>query len=336
MKIFFFFISLFSVLSAPAHAHWSSPGFLELKQSSDRTFSVLWKVPLKSGRPLDIRPAFPASCTPQTPINAVTAGNAYIQRWIILCDSDLYGDSIAIDGLPLVQNDVLARVIRPDGSIQTERLTGNRPAFTLQSDPGSLAVIWTYIILGIEHILSGVDHLLFVLALLIIVRGFGRLVATITAFTLAHSVTLAAATLGWIRIPIQPVEAVIALSIVFLAVEIVRHRRANGNGEFSRLNLTYRWPWLVAFIFGLLHGFGFASALLELGLPQNDIPLALLFFNVGVELGQILFVIVCLGLMALVQRATRLSFTWAQTATAYFIGSVATYWTLDRVSGFWT
>ena len=189
----------------------------------------------------------------------------------------------------------------------------------------------TYLRLGVEHILFGIDHLLFVLALVILVQGGRRLVATITAFTLAHSLTLAGATLGLVRIPQRPVEAVIALSIMFVATEVV-------HGREGRPGLTAERPWVVAFTFGLLHGFGFAGALREVGLPQQAIPVALLFFNVGVELGQLLFIAFVLAVAALVRRiAQRVALprpAWAWRVPANAIGTVAAYWTIGRVVQF--
>ena len=191
--------------------------------------------------------------------------------------------------------DVLVRLERMDGTTQTLRVTPAAPSFVIEAQPGRWQVAKTYLLLGIEHILLGVDHLLFVLALVILVDGTRRLFWTITAFTAAHSITLAAATLGWVHVPSPPVEASIALSIVFLASEIM-HRRA------GRPGLTYRQPWIVAFLFGLLHGLGFAGALSEVGLPANAIPFALLFFNVGVEIGQLLFIAAVLAAMAALRR----------------------------------
>lgn len=194
----------------------------------------------------------------------------------------------------------------------------------VQAGSGSLlSAAGRYTALGIEHILLGIDHLLFVLALLLIVRGTWMLVKTITAFTVAHSITLGLATLGFIHVPSRPVEAAIALSIVFLCVEIIHARQ-------HRIGLTYRFPWLVAFVFGLLHGLGFAGALSEIGLPQSEIPVALLFFNVGVEIGQLIFVLVVLILEWLMHqlRVTRLD--WVRAVPVYSIGTVATYWFIDR------
>jgi hydrogenase/urease accessory protein HupE len=194
--------------------------------------------------------------------------------------------------------------------------------------PSAWAVAWQYLELGVAHILLGFDHLLFVLALLLIVRGWRRLLATVTAFTLAHSITLAAATLGFVRVPGPPVEATIALSIVFLASELLKVSR-------GQASLTARAPWLVAFSFGLLHGFGFAGALADVGLPRAEIPLALLTFNVGVELGQIAFVFMALAAVWLLGRIRMEWPTWAAQVPAYGIGSLAAFWLVERLVGIW-
>ena len=199
----------------------------------------------------------------------------------------------------------------------------------LQAGSGSLIdMMWRYTHLGIEHILFGIDHLLFVFGLLLIVRTGWKLVKTITAFTLAHSITLALATLGLVHFPSQAVEATIALSIVFLGVEILHARQ-------GRVGLTMRSPWIVAFGFGLLHGFGFAGALAELGLPEGEIPVALLFFNVGVELGQLMFVVAFLAFERLYRRIAWRSPTWVEPVPAYVIGTIAMYWFIDRVGFLW-
>jgi hydrogenase/urease accessory protein HupE len=197
----------------------------------------------------------------------------------------------------------------------------------VEAAPGWQQIAGTYLALGVEHILSGIDHLLFVLALLLLVKGWRRLVATVTAFTVAHSLTLAAATLGFVQVAQRPVEAVIALSIVFAAAELVRLK----SGQVS---LTQRWPWAIAFTFGLLHGFGFAGALNEIGLPQQSIPLALLFFNAGVELGQLLFIAGVFAVGAIARRIAAPMPTWAPGLSAYAIGAVAAFWTIERVVAF--
>ena len=187
----------------------------------------------------------------------------------------------------------------------------------------------TYLELGVEHILLGIDHLLFVLALLLIVKGWGRLVGTITAFTISHSITLAAATLGFVSVPQAPVEAIIAMSIMFVASEIIHARQ-------GRPGITEDKPWIVAFVFGLLHGFGFAGALTEVGLPEQSIPLALLFFNIGVELGQLLFVGACLIVFALTRPLHGRIPSGSWRLAPYAIGSLAAFWTIERIVGFWS
>jgi hypothetical protein len=246
---------------------------------------------------------------------------------------------VRIDGLSATRTDVLARVERADGSSQTVRLTPAAPAFVVSAAPGAWQVMKTYLGLGVEHILLGVDHLLFVLALLFLVGSWPRLIETVTAFTVAHSLTLAAATLGWVHVPQAPVEAVIALSIVFVATEILHSRQ-------GRAGLALRMPWVVAFVFGLLHGLGFAGALREVGLPEHAIPLALAFFNIGVEVGQLLFIAGVFVLLWSLRRSRSRSSTdaasgaWhvagtAATPAAYLIGTVAAFWVLERTYGFW-
>jgi hydrogenase/urease accessory protein HupE len=193
-----------------------------------------------------------------------------------------------------------------------------------------IAVGQTYLKLGIEHIFSGIDHLLFVLGLVLIVGPGGRLVKTITAFTLAHSITLGAATLGWVQVPQAPVEAAIALSILFLAAELAHRQR-------GRSGLTAQYPWLVALTFGLLHGFGFAGALTEVGLPSQDIPPALLFFNLGVEIGQLAFVFTVLVVQVGIKRLSAgYQPRWLTSVPAYGIGIMASFWCFQRIAAFWS
>lgn len=224
---------------------------------------------------------------------------------------------------------MLVRVERLDGTVQVARVTPGAPSFVVEASPTAVEVAATYSTIGVEHIVLGIDHLLFVMALLLVVQGWGRLVTTITAFTLVHSVTLVAATLGWVSVAQQPVEAVIALSIVFVAGEIVHV----GQG---RASVTRRWPWIVAFVFGLLHGLGFAGALQEIGLPEQSMPLALLLFNVGVELGQLVFVGAALVTMRLLSRCPVRWPLWVKQLPAYGIGTVAVYWVLERTASFWS
>ncbi|WP_371126016.1 HupE/UreJ family protein [Bradyrhizobium sp.] len=311
--------------AAAATADEFRPGYLELRQQDAETWEVFWKLPAQGGQP---RPGgevvFPADTVILSePRGAMHAG-AYAERWRLKRSGGLIGQTVRIDGLPPDVTDVLVRVQRSDGTTQVTRLLPSEPAFVVTASAGSGEVARTYLVLGVEHILLGIDHLLFVLALLLIVKGAGRVVVTVTAFTIAHSITLAAATLGLVRVPGPPVEAVIALSIVFVAAEIV-------HGANGRPGLTARWPWLVAFTFGLLHGFGFAGVLGEIGLPQNAIPLALFFFNVGVELGQLLFIAAFAVAARLVARVRTLWPRWIELTPAYAIGSIAMFWVLQRV-----
>jgi hydrogenase/urease accessory protein HupE len=319
---------LLLVLAAPlAEAHEVRPGYLELRQTDAEAFDVLWKVPARGGRRLALEVRLPEASQPVSPTLTSELSGAYADRWSVRCPGGLAGQRIEIAGLPQTVTDVLVRIEWADGTTQIERLTPASPSCQVAVKPSASATAATYLVLGVEHILLGVDHLLFVLALLLLVEGWRKLLGTITAFTVAHSVTLGLASLGLVHVPPRPVEAVIALSVVFLAAEILRQQR-------GLPGLTQRQPWVAAFAFGLLHGLGFAGALSEVGLPAHAIPLALLTFNVGVELGQIAFVAVALGALRLLtgrERPARLA-----QIVAYAIGALATFWLLERTTSFWT
>jgi len=321
-------IVFFCLLAAPAFAHEVRPAYLELRQTGPETYNALWKVPgLGEDLRLGLYVELPAGCTHVTEPRASMINAAFTERWSVRCAGGLTGGTIHIAGLAATMTDVLVRLERLDGTTQVTRLTPSAPSFVVEAVPRALAVAQTYLVLGVEHILGGIDHLLFVLALLLITRGTMRLVKTVTAFTVAHSITLAMATLGFVHVPSKPVEAVIALSIVFVAAEILHGRRGVEG-------VTARAPWIVAFTFGLLHGFGFAGALSEVGLPQGNIPLALLLFNVGVEVGQLLFIAAALAFVALVWRI-RIPFPrWVEMAPSYAIGSVAMFWVIQRIAAF--
>jgi hydrogenase/urease accessory protein HupE len=323
---------LLATFVSGAFAHEVRPAYLELSQSGPETYDALWKVPgLGDNLRLGLYVEFPAGCTHVTEPRASMVDNAYSERWSVKCAGGLTGGTIRIDGLTATTTDVLARLERLDGTTQVRRLTPSATSFVVEAAPRALQVARAYLTLGVEHILGGIDHLLFVLALLILVKGTRRLFATVTAFTVAHSLTLAGATLGFVRVPGPPVEAAIALSIVFVAAEIVHSRHGNAG-------LTERFPWVVAFTFGLLHGFGFAGALNEVGLPQSAIPVALLFFNVGVEIGQLLFVASAFTIIALARQLTwRIGISqpsWAWRIPPYAIGSVAAFWIIQRIAAF--
>jgi hydrogenase/urease accessory protein HupE len=275
-----------------------------------------------------IAPLFPDDWKEPLPRSIEIFPDAIVERWAAQTGtSGLYGAHIEIKGLSVTIMDVLLRVEFLDGLSHTVMLRANDSAYTIPEKETSVKIAWTYLKLGVEHILSGVDHLLFVLALLLITSGTWRLVKTITAFTVAHSITLSGAVLGFVHMPSAPVEAMIALSILFLATELV-HR------HHGRAGLAEQSPWLVSFAFGLLHGFGFAGALTEVGLPQAAIPIALFQFNLGVELGQLMFVALVL-LLAMAIRAVKVKWpVWVKLGPAYGIGAVSAFWLIQRVVGF--
>jgi hydrogenase/urease accessory protein HupE len=323
---------LLVLLSATAQADIFRPAYLELREAGPdaagtAVYDVLWKVPAQGDLRMPARVRLPAGTNILTEPQGMYVGGAYVERWRISRDGGLVGQEIRIDGLISGVSDVIVRVERKDGTSQMERLLPESPQFTVEAPAGTAEVAWSYLVLGVEHILGGVDHLLFVLALLLIVRGGRRILITVTAFTVAHSVTLVAATLGWVHVPGPPVEAMIALSIVFVAAEIIRGLR-------GKPGLTARAPWIVAFSFGLLHGFGFAGALAEVGLPQKAIPVALLTFNVGVELGQLIFVAIVVVVRALLARVPAKGPAWTPYFVPYAIGSIAMFWVFERIDAF--
>ena len=310
-----------------AFAHRLSPAYFGLSESAPDVFEAQWKVSVPGGLADILEPRIPRGCRVDGRVRSYNVDDALLRHADLACDDGLRGKEFAVDGLSSTDTDVLLRIDYLDGSAFTHRLLPDAPSVVIPERAGAMEVMRTYLIIGMEHILFGVDHLLFVFALLLLVHGFGRLVATVTAFTVAHSVTLGVATLGFVSVPSAPVEATIALSILFLATELAR--QPAGSGEAT--SLSRRFPWLVAFTFGLLHGFGFAGALSEVGLPEQAIPLALLFFNVGVELGQLAFIAAVFALGWLVARVRPLPF-WSPRLAAYVIGSVAAFWVFERTA----
>lgn len=324
-----FLLILCGSLFDNVYAHESQPGLLQLiQQQETRRYEVLWRIPIYYGKPHPASLQLPAGWKTLAPPTMRQLADSVLHRRVVLVDAQtIHGSMIRLPGLETTTTDVLVRVEFANGTTSTALIKPTQPWLIIEGPRPVLQVAWDYTRLGVEHILSGIDHLLFVLALLLIVTGMSRLLITITSFTLAHSITLAAATLGWLWVPGPPVEAVIALSILFLASELVKV----SHGEQS---LTANYPWLVAFTFGLLHGFGFAGALSEVGLPENEIPLALLMFNVGVELGQVLFVIAMLVLIFLLKKIRMQWPAWSRQIPAYAIGAMAAFWFVQRVSGF--
>lgn len=310
----------------PGHAHEIRPAYLDLSEDGPGEFSLLWKTPMRGTLRLALDPTFSGPVEMLSPVAVRTTGEAAVLTWRVRADS-LRGQTLRIEGLEATLTDTLVRIDFADGTSWVQRLTPRAPAATIPRRPGAWAVAGTYFNLGVEHILLGIDHLLFVLALLLLSTGAWQLVKTVTAFTVAHSITLGLATLGIVHVPSGPVEAVIALSIVFVAAEILRARR-------GQEGLATRMPWIVAFTFGLLHGFGFAGALSEIGLPEGQIPVAMLFFNLGVEAGQLLFVASVLGLAAAARQMQLARPRWAALVPPYAIGSAAMFWVFQRVATF--
>lgn len=324
----FLALALVLALAPFVQADVFRPAYLELEELGDDRYAMLWKVPSIDERSrLSVYPKLPEAHQPLGPARATRAGTSLYEQSEFLLPGGLAGQSIGFEGIAVGSVQVIARIQWLDGTSSVEALSVEQPVFVVPAADSGGQVAWSYTVLGIEHILEGIDHLLFVLALLLVVRGGRQIILAVTSFTVAHSITLVAATLGWLTVPGPPVEALIALSIVFLASEVV-------HGLQGRPGLTARAPWVVAFAIGLLHGLGFAGALAEVGLPQTAIPLALFTFNLGVEIGQLMFVAVVLSVLWLIRKlAPRLSEA-LPAITAYGIGSIAALWTIERIAGF--
>jgi hydrogenase/urease accessory protein HupE len=325
-------LALFCFFASPAaQAHESRPAYLEITEASAGRYEIVWRTPLLAGQRLPVELAFPTeSRNVVEPVERVLSDSVVERRVIDFGPNGLTGKRIDFPGLQLTISDVLVRVTQLDETHWTELVKPGQPWIEMRARRGVLAITGAYASHGMRHILNGFDHLLFVFALMLIVRKSWMLVKTITSFTLAHSITLGLATVGVIHLPAPPVEATIALSIMLLATEIARLSR-------DLPSLTSRFPWTVAFCFGLLHGLGFAGALSEIGLPQGDVPLALLSFNVGVELGQLSFVAAVLAAYFVMMRLRlpKRVIQYARPAAYYAIGTLSAFWFFDRLLGFW-
>lgn len=313
-----------ATLSSKTDAHESRPAYLELTQIASDRYDILWRTPLNAGMRLPVVLRFPDQVRNLAEPKTQELTDSIIERRTIQVDGGLAGKRIEFVGLQATITDVLVRVQVNNGTLWTSLVHPSHPWFELRTPRTRIAVAAEFIIQGIRHISLGADHLLFVLGLLLIVKNRWTLLKTITAFTVSHSITLAIATLGFANAPVVPLNAAIALSILFLGPEIVR----SWNGETS---FTIRHPWLVAFAFGLLHGFGFAGALTGAGLPRNELPLALLGFNIGVEIGQVAFVL----LVVLLERSFSILEVrwprWVAKMPGYTVGSLGAFWTVQRV-----
>jgi hydrogenase/urease accessory protein HupE len=316
--------SLFFLIIIRADAHEIRPAYLEITEITSHHFRIFWKLPTMGEYSLHLKPVL-NNWLPDSTASTSYSDSYLIKQWDIQKGMEvLNGQEISIEGLDKTMTDVLVVIHFMNGDEITRLLKPLTPGFEIQQSQHTSVPIGAYLQLGITHILFGVDHLLFVLGLLLLVKGTKRLIKTITAFTIAHSITLALATLHLVQVRQAAAEATIALSIVFLALELVRHYQ-------GRDGLTYRYPWVVAFIFGLLHGFGFAGALAEVGLPAASIPIALFLFNVGVELGQLMFVTFALTIIWAFKKWGPVLPRWAVFIAPYFIGSVACFWLIERI-----
>ena len=325
MRLLFALI-LALVAALPAAADTLRPGYLAFTQADAQRWRLVWQLPVQSEMAPAIRPLLPAGCAFAGNIERNISPAAVISNADVTCADNVAGGRIGLRGLEQLQTDAIVRVVPLSGPVQTLRLTPAKPTAIIAARPGRWQVADSYFIIGVQHIVFGYDHLLFVLAFVLLLDGVWRIAAAVTAFTIAHSVTLAGSILGVVGLPSAPVESVIALSILFLATEILKK-------DPRAPRLSERAPWIVAFAFGLLHGFGFAGALSEIGLPDGEVPMALLAFNLGVEAGQIAIVLAGALLLALLRRFVPRLEPVTIRAAAYAIGITAGIWFVERLLG---
>lgn len=312
-------------IAGPAGAHTMAPALLELVEQPAGRFAVSWKTPLLAPVGVTLRPVLPADCIVEGPPAEAVGVESVTTRWTVRCERGLAGGVVAVEGLATGRTEALVRIALSDGRTVQGVLRAGEPRLAVPERPERLDVLASYAKLGVEHILSGPDHLLFVLGLLLLVASPGLLLQTITAFTVAHSITLSLAVLGIVTLPSRVIEIGIAASVFLLAVELTR-------ADASATTLLRRAPWAMAGGFGLLHGLGFAGALAEVGLPAGDIPLALCAFNVGIEVGQLAFVGLVSAAGWIVVRALARRPAWLTIGPAYVMGGLSALWCLERTA----
>lgn len=325
-RLLFIFLMLAAVVLVPsfARAHELRPAFLSIIETSDAQYNILWKTPALGKKQLALKANFPDACTTSNGLRRIEENKFAIETWTLTCPQSLHGQSLTIGGLEKTLTDVLVKTTWQDGERFTARLTPDKTRLDFADADIQGGVAKTYFLLGVGHILGGIDHLFFVLAVMLLITRGRKLFLAITAFTIGHSVTLALATLDIVQLEPSLVELLIAMSIVLMAYEAARRWRGQSG-------LTLEYPWLVTFSFGLLHGFGFAGALRAIGLPQADIPAALLFFNIGVEAGQLLFIVVVLFFLSLPLLKHLSNKKIPMLLASYGIGAMAVFWTFQRV-----
>ncbi len=317
------FLLLAMLWALPAHADELRPGYLEFTEKTQGAWTLVWKAPMRGGLTPQTQPILPNNCVCKGQPSKAVSGIALVTTTAVACQGDVSGKLIGLSNFEASQTDVLVRVAPLGRPVQALRLTPAEPKVEIKAKPDRWQVARTYFITGVEHILFGYDHLLFVVSLVLLLSGFWTIAKAVTAFTVAHSITLIGTTLGFLGLPQRPVESVIALSILFLAVEIVKRKP-------DEPRLSERIPWVVAFGFGLLHGFGFAGALNEIGLPESDVPTALLTFNLGVEAGQMVIVALSLAVLELLRRYSAVMVSPVLRFSAYAIGTISAFWFIER------
>lgn len=319
------FLALGIFAGVAAHAHEVRPAYLEISEHKDGAVTVRWRQPIMGEYTIAISPVLSAGWLEVEPGRRYVTANSLVKVWTMPAPHEpLAGQTLTIGGLDKTITDTLVRISFADGKVFSRILNASHPLTQIPKTRGVTLSLPGYLQLGISHIWSGPDHLLYILGLILLISSVRSLVTTITAFTLAHSITLACAALGLIHLRPAPVEAVISLSIVYVAVELVRKQR-------GLTDIATRKPWIIAFVFGLLHGFGFASALRQAGLPENSIASALFLFNIGIEVGQLLFVFMVLALLKLLRWSTPALRARVFTLAPYGIGSIASFWLIQRL-----
>ncbi len=311
-------------LPAAALAHRLAPALLELFEREDGRVEVRFKLPAEQPSGAELRPLLPPQCVAEAPPEATPEGTGVVLHWFVRCGEDgLVGSQVALQGLAASGSNALLRIELADGRRLRAVLHAGEPAFPVPSRESRKDVLRGYGRLGALHILTGFDHLLFVFGLVLLVRGGRSLVATVTAFTAGHSVTLSLAALGFVHFPSAWIEVWIAATILWLAAELAPP-------EPDPRRLMRRAPWAMAGAFGLLHGLGFAGALAEVGLPEGEIPLALFAFNVGIEIGQLAFVALVLAAGRILRGPLTRAPGWLARAPVTAMGALAAYWCLER------
>ncbi len=326
LRIFLCWTFIWSVASSDCLAHEIRPAYLEINEVGVNQYAITFKVPVLNDRLPRIVPIFAVDYD-STTVSIQRNVDARISKWLLHTDKSISGTSLSIQNLERTLIDVILRIEFNSGEVSTLVIQPSKPSVIIPVQQSSWQVFNTFGKLGIEHILLGWDHLLFVLGLMLLIPSVNVLIGTITSFTIAHSITLVLSSLGKMSLPSAPVETVIALSVIFLAREYIMLSR-------GQQSITTRYPWTIAFVFGLLHGFGFAGALRDIGLPEHALPESLLSFNLGVEFGQILFVCLIIFVYKLLLPLFRkIPSFWLRYLPGYFIGGIASYWFIDRLMG---